>query len=211
MGDRFVVAGLAAVLCLGLVACSSASPTPGPTTSPTASPAVSTAPSSEPTSAPTVTPEPELSLPLPPASDPRRVSVSVAPAVPADDDGEIVVTVTNLAETRIGELVLRWDSDLAATIFLAPFRPSEQRIADGGPPLYQEWSKWVNGPGENGEPAGTTSIGWGPLDPGVTLTIPLVAFRRMPGGVSFDLQLLAGASILALDGGEPAELRVGVP
>ena len=44
---------------------------------------------------------------------------------------------------------------------LAPFEPSDDRIRDGGPPLVQEWTKWVIGPGERGEPAGTTS-GSGP-------------------------------------------------
>ena len=50
----------------------------------------------------------------------------------------------------IEELVLRWPRELNRTLFLRPFEPSEQRIADGGPPLVQEWTKWVLGPGEEG-------------------------------------------------------------
>jgi len=163
------------------------------------------------TSAPTATPEPPLSLPIPVQSDPRTIRVAIDPRIPADGDGELLVTVTNLSDTRVTELVLRWNTDLRQTIFLAPFRPSQQRIADGGPPLYQEWTKWVEGPGERGEPAGTTSVGWGPLDPGATLTIPLVAFRRGAGPVAFDLQVLAGESILTGEGEEPAEFRVELP
>jgi hypothetical protein len=211
MRDRLRGGSLALVLLLVLAACSPASPTPVPSPTPTPSLEPTTAPTTAPTSAPTATPEPPLSLPLPDRGDPRQIRVTVDPQLPADGDGQLVISVTNLADSRVTELVLRWDTDLRQTILLAPFRPSEQRIADGGPPLYQEWTKWVNGPGEHGEPAGTTSIGWGPLDPGATLTIPLVAFRRDAGGVSFDLQLLAGESILSLEGGEPADLRVDVP
>jgi len=211
MRDRLRGGRLALPLIVALAACSSASPTatPSGTASPTLQPTA--APTDQPAPTPTATPEPPLSLPLPDTTDPRQIRVTVDPEVPADGDGQVVVTVTNLSDSRVVELVLRWDTELRQTIFLAPFRPSEARIADGGPPLYQEWTKWVEGPGEHGEPAGTTSVGWGPLDPGVTLTIPLVAFRRAAGGVSFDLQLLAGESILSLEGAEPAELRVDVP
>jgi hypothetical protein len=139
------------------------------------------------------------------------MSVSVAPDVPADGDGEIVVTVRNLTDRRIRELVLRWSTDIDQTLFLAPFRPSQQRIAEGGPPLHQDWTKWVRGPGEHGEPAGTTSLGWGPLLPGAILTIPVQVTRNARGDISFDLQILAGEAILALDDGSPAELRVTVP
>ena len=56
------------------------------------------------------------------------------------------------------------------SLFLAPFEPSDDRIREGGPPLVQEWTKWVVGPGERGEPEGTTSLGYGPIlaghDPG---------------------------------------------
>jgi hypothetical protein len=138
------------------------------------------------------------------------VTVRVDPNVAADGGGEIVVTVINRSDRRVQELVLRWPTDLRQTLFLAPFRPSQQRIADGGPPLLQDWTKWVEGPGESGEPAGTTSLGWGPLLPGGTLTIPIQVSRNAPGAVAFDLQVLAGEAILALDDGSRAELRVTV-
>jgi hypothetical protein len=157
----------------------------------------------------TATPVP-LSLDLP-ARDRRTVTVDVNRQVPAGDNGQIVVTVTNQTDRRVAELVLRWPTALRDTLFLAPFRPSEQRIADGGPPLLQDWTKWVDGPGESGEPEGTTSLGWGPLLPGGTLTIPILATRNARGEVDFDLQVLAGESILTQPDGEPAELRVSIP
>jgi hypothetical protein len=201
---------LLALACAGMLA---ACGTPSPSASAAGSPTATASPSEGPTisALPTPTPEPELSLELPAESDPRQVSVTVAPDVATDGDGQVVVTVTNRSEERVTELVLRWATDLRDTLFLAPFKPSEQRVADGGPPLLQDWTKWVDGPGERGEPAGTTSLGWGPLDPGATLTIPILVTRRAPGEVSFDLQVLAGEAILTLQGGEPAELRVVVP
>jgi hypothetical protein len=75
----------------------------------------------------------------------------------------------------------------------------------------QDWTKWVIGPGEEGEPAGTISLGYGPLLAGATLRIPLSVTRVADGPVAFDLQLLADNRILHLPGGEPAELRVRVP
>jgi hypothetical protein len=181
-----------------------ATPTePAPTTTPNdATPSAT---------APTPSPEPTLSLDPPEGSDPRVVSVQVDPAVPADDDGQIVVTVTSAADTLIDELVLRWPTELNDVLFLAPFAPSDERIRDGGPPLEQPWTKWVVGPGERGEPEGTISLGWGPLLAGATLTIPILVTRLAPGPVAFDLQVLAGNDLLTLDGGEPAELRVDVP
>jgi hypothetical protein len=208
-------AGLATTLLVLLAACSPASSatptaTPPPPASAASAPAAPSASPSPPPRA-TATPEPALSLDLPAASDRRQVSVEVAPDVAADDGGRIVVTVGNLSAERVVELVLRWPTDLGSTLFLAPFQPSQQRIADGGPPLLQDWTKWVDGPGENGEPAGTVSLGWGPLDPGATLTIPILVTREAPGPVAFDLQVLAGESILQLPDGGPAELRVEVP
>ena len=100
---------------------------------------------------------------------------------------------------------------LAETLFLAPFTPSDDRTRDGGPPLVQPWTKWVVGPGERGEPAGTTSLGWGPLLAGATLEIPIVVTRRADGPVAFDLQVLAGEGLLTLEDGEPARLRIEVP
>jgi hypothetical protein len=193
------------------------SPSPSSTASPSASSSPSTAPptsaSGQPSASvePTASPEPPLSLATPQRQDRRQVAVTVDPNVPADGDGEIVVRVTNLTERRVGELVLRWNTDLDEVLYLAPFRPSEQRIRNGGPPLVQDWTKWVRGPGESGEPAGTTSLGWGPLLPGGELTIPIQVTRRERGEVAFDLQVLASEEILSLEDGSPAERRVSVP
>ena len=190
-------------------------PSPTATTPPTVQPTPLATPKPTPagsgTGQPTATPEPPLSLDLPEDRDRRRVRVSVAPDVPADGDGRLVVTVTSLSDRRIAELVLRWPTQLREVLFLAPFEPSEQRRAEGGPPLWQEWTKWVDGPGERGEPAGTTSLGWGPLLPNATLTIPIVVNRQARGDVGFDLQVLVEESLLTLENGDPAELRVQVP
>jgi hypothetical protein len=161
--------------------------------------------------APTPTPEPSLSLEPPEARDDRVVAVDVATDVAAGEDGTITVTVTSAADTRIDELVLRWPTDLDETVLLAPFTPSDERIREGGPPLEQEWTKWVIGPGERGEPAGTTSLGWGPLLAGATLEIPIVVNRRANGPIAFDLQVLAGNDQLTFDHGGPAQLRVEIP
>jgi hypothetical protein len=199
----------------GCIADASPSPrpeaTPGPTiqASPTAS--ATPSPSPSPPASPTPTPEPTLSLDLPEVRDDRRVGVSLAAEVPADDDGQIVVTVVSAADTMIDELVLRWPEALHDTIFPAPFVPSPERIRDGGDPLRQTWTKWVVGPGEQGEPAGTVSLGYGPLPAGGTLEILLHVTRQAPGAVAFDLQVLAGEELLTLEDDEPAELRVEVP
>jgi hypothetical protein len=177
-----------------------ATPTPVPT--PSASGGGSVAPS--PTAAPT------FALESPAATDPRAISVTVQPALEGDS-GELLVTVTSHADVRIDELVLRWPTSLNDVLFLAPFVPSEDRIRDNGPPLVQAWTKWVVGPGEQGEPDGTISLGYGPLLPGATLAMPIHAARRVPGPVSFDLQLLAGDALLTLEDGRPAALRVEVP
>jgi len=187
----------------------SASPPPPASPTPTASPSPEASPTE--TAEPTATPEPPLSLDVPAQDDPRRVRVTFSPDVPANGDGRIVVTVVSLSDERIAELVLRWPTELRDTLFLAPFEPSQQRIAEFGPPLWQEWTKWVDGPGERGEPAGTTSLGWGPLLPGATLTIPLLANRNAAGPTEFDLQVLAEEAILTLEDGGPGELRVQVP
>lgn len=191
-------------------------PTPSPSASPTAEPSPSPTPSA--TEAPsgtaeptlTATPEPALGLDLPDEIDDRVVAVSVDPQVRADG-GRIVVTVTSQADDMVEELVLRWPRELSRTLLLRPFEPSAQRIADGGPPLVQPWTKWVLGPGEEGEPAGTISLGWGPLFAGATLTIPVDVVRRADGPVEFDLQILSGNAILTDPDGEPVEFRVRVP
>ena len=198
---------------LSLGACTvtdSASPTASALPSAVPSvPSASPQPSASP--APTATPEPAFSLDLPTATDAREVLLTVTPRVPADGVGALDVVVVSLSDTRIDELVLRWSTDLRDVVLLAPFEPAEARIVDGGPPLLQDWTKWVEGPGERGEPPGTTSLGWGPLDPGATLDFSLVATRHSAGAVSFDLQLLAEESLLHLESGEPAELRVDIP
>jgi hypothetical protein len=203
--------GLSALLLAGCVS----SPTPSPATSasvePTTTPSTTEAPSESAEPTPTPSPEPDaLSLDLPAETDDRVVAVTVEPQV-GEDGGEIVVTVRSDSTEMIEELVLRWPRALNRTLFLRPFEPSEQRIADGGPPLVQEWTKWVLGPGEEGEPAGTVSLGWGPLFPEATLTIPVDVVRRADGPVSFDLQILSDNAILTLPEGEPAEVRVSVP
>lgn len=218
--DRFaaarVRAALLAVLLAGCVTEASPSPTATTPTPATPSPSASAtlappSPSVTDPPTPSATPEPSLSLPSPEEADDRRVDVAVAVEMPADDDGRILVTVVSAADTMIDELVLRWPEGLHETLFPAPFVPSDERIRDGGPPLVQPWTKWVIGPGERGEPAGTVSLGYGPLPAGGSLEIPLFVSRRAPGPVAFDLQVLAGEALLMLPDGEPAELRVEVP
>jgi len=197
------------LLALALGAClplPSESPTPSPSVTPR--PTANQSPESSATPQPTPAP---YSLGDPSETDPRLVTVAVTPGLATDASGTITVVVTNLDPTRITELVLRWPTTLDEHLFLAPFAPSTQRTCDGCPPLVQPWTKWVVGPGEQGEPAGTTSLGWGPLDPGATLTIPIVVTRRINGPVEFDLQVLAGEALLTQQGGEPAWLRVSVP
>ncbi len=186
---------------------------PSPTSTPPASPSPSVAlVSQQPSDAasPSPTPPPEFTLELPTERDPRQVSVTIAPDV-GTEDGELLVTVTSLADERIDELVLRWTTSLDDVLFLAPFVPTPDRIREGGPPLVQDWTKWVVGPGEREEPAGTTSLGYGPLLPDATLTIPIAAERLRPGPVAFDMQILAGNALLQLDDGTDAVLRIEVP
>ncbi len=185
-------------------------PSPSPTPTPSATPRPTPTATPEPSATPEPTPAP-YSLGDPSTTDPRLITVTVTPGLATDASGTITVVVTNLDPTRVTELVLRWPTTLDERLFLAPFTPSAQRLCDGCPPLVQPWTKWVIGPGERGEPAGTTSLGWGPLDPGATLTIPIVVTRRVNGPVEFDLQVLAGEALLTQQGGEPAWLRVSVP
>jgi hypothetical protein len=149
-------------------------------------------------------------LPAPAATDPIAISYTVTVDLEAEGSGQLVVIVTNLTQQMVPELVLRWPTALRDTVFLAPFEPSKQRIREGGPPLVQDWTKWVDGPGESGEPAGTTSLGWGPLLPGGELTIPVLATRVAPGPIVFDLQILSGEAVLT-SGGTSAWLQVNVP
>jgi hypothetical protein len=199
----------------GVTACTAEpSPTPIPTptaTDPprptaTAAPSATVAATESVAPSPSATPEPPLSLDPPEGSDARIVAASAAA-----DGASLLVTVSSAATDRIDEIVLRWPAELDATLRLVPFEPSVDRISDTSPPLRQVWTKWVVGPGEQGEPAGTISVGWGPLLPGTTLAIPLVATRLAEGPIAFDLQLLAGNDLLSFEGGIPAELRVEVP
>jgi hypothetical protein len=194
----------------GLLA--SPTPTPAPSGSASVSSSRTVGASPSPSGAPSPTPEPTLSLDLPPTTDPRQVAITVTPAL-TSDGGRITVSITNQGPTRIDEIVLRWPTALAATLFLAPFQPSDERVREGGPPLTASthWTKWVEGPGEQGEPAGTTSLGYGPIDPGATLDVPLFATRRAAGPVAFDLQVLAGEALLSDPNGRPAEVRVSAP
>jgi hypothetical protein len=208
---------LAASLILGATACSAdATPTPAasvaptPTTAPSEEPSASASGSPPPSASPSAVPDPPLSLDLPEGSDPRIVTVAVTPNV-GPDGGTFTVVVSSAADERIDELVLRWPAGLEETMRLAPFAPSEARYAEGAPPLDQDWTKWVIGPGEQGEPAGTISVGWGPLLPGATLTVTLVVTRVAAGPVAFDFQLLAGNDLLTFTDGAPAELRIQVP
>jgi hypothetical protein len=186
----------------------SASETGAATPSPTV--AISPTPIATTPASPTATPEPSLSLAPPETTDSRVIAAAVVADI-GDEGGTLTITVTSAAAERIDELVLRWPTELNRTLILAPFTPSEDRIRDGGPPLVQPWTKWVRGPGEQGEPEGTISLGWGPLLPEAELEITLQVSRRADGPVAFDLQLLAGNDLLTFDGGQPAELRVEIP
>ncbi|MDP9468512.1 MAG: hypothetical protein M3P32_07240 [Chloroflexota bacterium] len=182
------------------------------------SPTPSVEPSTEGTSTaePSATPEPSpsedqgLTLPTPPTTDLTAIGYTVTVELEAGGSGRLVVVVTNQTQDLVQELVLRWPTAVRDTIFLAPFEPSTQRIREGGDPLVQDWTRWVDGPGEHAEPAGTTSLGWGPLLPGATLTIPVLATRVAPGPLTFDLQFLNGGAILVSDG-VPAWTQVSVP
>ena len=59
-----------------------------------------------------------------------------------------------------------------------PAHPSQGEALQRMQELVQAWTKWVIGPGEQGEPAGTTSLGYGPMDPGMALEIPLFVTRQ---------------------------------
>ena len=194
-----------------IVAACVATPSASPSATPSATPSAPVTPTEPASGSPGPTPEPPLSLLVPGRLDAREVTVRVSPDVAANGDGKITVVVQNRTDKRIHELVLRWPTELRDTLFLAPFEPSEQRIREFGPPLHQDWTSWVDGPGERGEPAGTTSLGWGPLMPNATLTIPILVTRRAAGEVAFDLQVLADERVLSLPDGSAAELRVSVP
>lgn len=183
-------------------------PSPSPSTPPSAVPTASAEPSL--TATPSPSEEVGLKLPTPAGNDPTTISYKVSVELEAGKSGRLVVVVTNQSETIVPELVLRWPTSVKETIFLAPFAPSQQRIREGGDPLVQAWTKWVDGPGEHGEPADTTSLGWGPLLAGGTLTIPVLATRIAAGPLTFDLQILNGEKVLSSNGA-PAWTQVTVP
>lgn len=186
----------------------SPSPTPMVSVSPSFSPAATPRPDATATAIPSPTPEPPLSLALPNDQDERRIRFSIDVSVPADGSGRITLTITSLADSLIDEIVLRWPTDLREHLFLSPISPRPLGPSDL---FLVPWTKWVEGPGERGEPAGTTSLGWGPLEPGVTIDpITLYVTRRAAGPVAFDLQFLAGEAILTTEDGRPAEIRVSV-
>jgi len=209
---RVALACLVILVAAACVAEETPSPSASRTGAATPSPTVATSPTPVATTpaSPTATPEPSLSLAPPETTDSRVVAATVVADI-GDERGTLTITVTSAAAERIDELVLRWPTELNRTLILAPFAPSEDRIRDGGPALVQPWTKWVRGPGEQGEPDGTISLGWGPLLPEAELEITLQVTRLAAGPVAFDLQLLAGNNLLTLDGGLPAELRVEVP
>ena len=202
--------GFAAAMLIG--GCAPATNSPSASASPTTTASSATEAASA-TASPTPGPTPEPSLSLEPSgsTDPRQVTVAVLVDVAPDGGGNITVSLVSSADELIDEVVLRWPTDLEAALFLAPFIPDPALVQEGGGNLVRTWTKWVTGPGEQGEPAGTTSLGYGPLEPGATLEIPLFVTRNAPGPVSFDLQVLAGEGLLTMPDGAPAELRVEVP
>ena len=206
------LAGAVVLAACALQTSPSPSAIPTTTVSSAASPSVAASPGSGATAEPSPSDSGRLTLPRPATTDPSPISYTATVEVEAGASGRLVVVVTNLGTEMVKELVLRWPTAVRDTIFLAPFQPSQQRIREGGDPLVQAWTSWVEGPGEHGEPAGTTSLGWGPLLVGGTLTIPVLATRVAPGPISFDLQILNGETdgILQSDG-EPAWLQVDVP
>ena len=210
---------LALALALAATACEEPEPTatPSPVVSATVAPPTSAPPVPTPTPSPT---PPPFSLELPPERATATIQFSVAPNVPAEGTGEVLVTVTNTSDELIEELVMRWPTAIAETVHLAPFEPSPANLVN---PLAVPWTRWVEGPGSKGEPAGTTSLGWGPMDPGMTLEIRIVATRQAAGAIEFDLQFLEGQSdpdytgeepedvaLLLTDDGQPAVTRVAL-
>jgi hypothetical protein len=182
------------------------SPTPFPTSGGNSVPESASA-----TTEPSPSDSGRLTLPAPSETDSTiPISFAITVDIAADASGQLTVVVTNLGQQIVPELVLRWPTQVRDTVFLAPFQPSAQRIREGGDPLVQDWTKWVEGPGEHGEPAGTTSLGWGPLLVGGTLTIPVLATRVAPGPITFDVQILNGEAVLQSDG-VPAWTQVTVP
>ena len=184
-----------------------ASPTPAATATPLATSGATPTATAAPTPTPEPTPVPN-SLDEPAQQATASVEFVVEPQVPPEGSGLVVVRITNPTAEPIDEIVLRWPTALRDQLWLAPFFRSPDRLV---PPLTLPWTKWVEGPGTEGEPEGTTSLGWGPLDPGITLEIVLAAERRIAEPIAFDFQLLDENAILRRADGSVAETRVEVP
>jgi hypothetical protein len=205
---------LASLACAMVLAACSLQATPSNSNSQSTGPTSgdnSAAESASATTEPSPSDSGRLTLPAPSETDSTTpISYTVTVGVAADASGQLTIVVTNLGQQIVPELVLRWPTEVRDTVFLAPFQPSAQRIREGGDPLVQDWTQWVEGPGEPGAPAGTTSLGWGPLLVGGTLTIPVLATRVASGPITFDLQILNGEAVLQSDG-VPAWTQVTVP
>ena len=107
---------------------------------------------------------------------------------------------------RIDELVLRWPTELGADASARPVRARrEERIRDGGPPLVQEWTKWVVGAGRAGRAGGHDLARLGPAAAAARRSRSRSSSLRVADGpVAFDLQLLADNAIL-----RPRKRRAG--
>ena len=212
MPSRLTVASVA----LLLVAMTACTPSPSATTTPSESAQESVVASVAPTitAQPTLPSSPDFAatypLPVPTLRSTIQVRTTVTPSVPREGKGQMVVTVTNLSQYLIPDVVLRWNTDLKQRLWLAPFSPSSGRVC-AFCVLRVNWTRWVEGPGELGEPAGTTSLGWGPLLPRATLTIRVVATRVVAGPVGFDLQFLSRGSILHFADNSVAQVRIFIP
>ena len=201
-------AALILVLVLAIAGCGQQDAAPTPSATPSPAP-------TETKAAPSPSPSPSLpplSIELPETESTVVIEYSVTPNIPAEGTGQLLVTVTNTSSELLDEIIVRWPTEVEATIYLAPFEPGPERMVN---PLVVPWTRWVEGPGTRGEPEGTTSLGWGPIDPGMTLEIPIIATRRAEGAIEFDLQLLEGSrdtpgAILVTADGDPAETRVTV-
>ena len=104
MRERRPRAALGIAASAFLAACTVIAPTPSPTATPSPTQRATPTASATPTSSPSAAPEPPNGLDLPAASDPRRVRVEVATELDGET-GRILVTVTNLSDTRIGQAV----------------------------------------------------------------------------------------------------------
>jgi hypothetical protein len=200
-----------ALLCLVIAAgCTESDRRPSASPASSPSPSASSTPLVTATAVPTATAAPTpvpLSLEPPQEQSDGTIEFRFSPNLPADAQGELLVIVTNTGEKPIEEIALRWPTALNEILYLAPFAPGPDRLVN---PLVVPWTRWVEGPGTRGEPAGTTTLGYGPIDPGMQLQIPLVAQWREPQEVEFDVQFLDRERLLLLSDGQPAHVRVDI-